>query len=242
MRISEYFEKQIDSCADIVDKFFLRDKYYKELFSKKPIFGYFNAKHKESFRLLTGARLIEHTIPKELEKLYALSSFSDELMHKLCLICSKYLFPHIKNKAISHNIPLFELDSRWGMLDVTKYMNDGSKIGLNCDEHYDPGLLSIHYRSTQPGLQLKNEYGKWINPPSDKNVVIIWAGDVATKINPEIKHGVHRVAKTPSKIPRIAMWYEICTKDQEHTELIYSNRKKLEKKEHETGIPISKSR
>src|SRR5690606_10543256 len=129
--------------------------------------------------------------------------------------CSKYLFPNIKNDGSKNQIPLFFKDNKWGMLDITKYMNDNSKIGMNCDEHYDPGLLSIHYRSTQPGLQLKDEYGRWINPPSDKRITIIWAGDIATKINPLIKHGHHRVLNLNSNKPRIALWYEICTSKQE---------------------------
>lgn len=259
VRVSDYLVKQIDLCTNSIDEFLNQTTKYKESFGKKPIFGYFNAKHKESFRILTGKRLIEHKYPNNFDKIISLAKFSDSLMYRLSLICSKHLFPIKTNSAIlakSHRIPLFEanFNERWGMLDATKYFNNNSKSGLtpksskpegkrlNCDEHYDPGFLSIHYRSTQPGLQLKNEYGKWINPPNDKNVAIIWAGDAATKINPNIKHGFHRVVAGKSNVPRIALWYEICTRDQEHKELMYEDKKKLENKEHETGIPISKTR
>jgi isopenicillin N synthase-like dioxygenase len=242
VRMTPYMESQISACTNTINNFFMKDIKHKSMFKKAPIFGYFNAKHKESFRLLTGRRLDEHIYPYNFEKIEALARFSDEIMYRLCILCSPYLFPDIKHKALVHNISLFDPLEKWGMLDMTIYKNDGSKKGLNCDEHYDPGLLSIHYRSTQPGLQLKNENNKWINPPSDKNIVIIWAGDVATKINPKIKRGVHRVLNTNSRLPRIALWYEICTKEQEHTELMNVATKKLAVKEHQTGIPISKSR
>jgi hypothetical protein len=242
VRLSDHLAKQIDICTKQINAFFIAQNSYKKSFIKPPVFGYFNAKHKESFRLLTGHRLKEQKTPRNFEKVISLSKFSDELMHRICLMCSKYLFPDIKGKAIKHNIPLFIPGQRWGMLDATKYINNGSKTGLNCAEHYDPGLLSIHYRSTQPGLQLKNEHGKWINPPFEKNIAIIWAGDVATKINPEIKHGLHRVMGSKSNVPRLALWYEVCTKEQEHTELVGKiPNKKLEDLEHNTGIPISKS-
>lgn len=161
-------------------------------------------------------------------------------MQRLCLLCSRHLFPDITQNAKEYHIPLFNKNTQWGMLDTTKYLNDGSKKGLNCDPHYDPGLLSIHYRSTQPGLQLKNEHGRWIIPPDDKSIAIIWTGHVAIKINPSLKPGVHRVVNSETKKPRIALWYEICTEGQLHDELKNVPTKKLAKKEHETGIPISK--
>lgn len=246
VRLQKDVVKKIDDCVATIDDFFSSGVLYKERFSKEPIFGYMNAIHKESFRMITGDRLSEHNFPKGFESVVEFAKFSDGLMYKLSILCSKFLFPKIITSAKIHSIPLFDANNSWGMLDTTKYQNDGSKIGMNCDEHYDPGLLSIHYRSTQPGLQLKNEYGKWVNPPLDKSIAIVWAGEVATVINPKIKHGVHRVINNSTKTnknPRIALWYEICTSYQEHVELIgKSKRESLVEKEHSTGIPISKTR
>lgn len=122
---------------------------------------------------------------------------------------------------------------------MTKYYNNGSRKELNCEEHIDPGLLSLHLKSTQPGLQLKDEYGNWIDCLNNKDIAIIWTGDMACKINPEIHPGIHRVINIDN-MPRIGMWYEICIKEQEHKELI--DNKKPKEFERKTGIPFSKSR
>lgn len=162
-------------------------------------------------------------------------------MFRLTLACN--LFPDIITQSKKYSIPLFDYQKPWGMFDITKYYNDGTRKTLNCEPHFDPGLLSLHLRSTEPGLQLQDENGNWINPPNNPKVGIIWAGDVATKINPQIKHGVHRVQNLPDSIgkPRIAIWHEICTKAQEHTELIETKKESLSYDEGVTGIPTSKS-
>jgi isopenicillin N synthase-like dioxygenase len=236
--------QKIDKCVTIIEDFFLQNINYKKHFFKKPIFGYFNANHKESIRFLTGIRLEEHIIPENFIPIINLIKLIDNIMFKLCMKSKKYLFPNIIEQAKIKKIPLFYSENYWGMFDFTKYNNlEQRRNGLNCNPHYDPGLLSIHLRSTQPGLQLKDENNKWIIPPNDKNIAIIWAGDIATKINPKIKHGVHRVVtnNSNSKIPRIALWHEICTEMQEHTELMHTKTIDLAKKEYSTGIPLSKS-
>lgn len=169
----------------------------------------------------------------------------DNIMYRIVTILKPYIFA---NKEITKNIPLLKEDNRWGMFDVAKYNNN--HLEMKCKEHFDPGLLSLSLRSTQPGLQLKNEYGEWIDPPHDKNIAILWTGDAAVKINPLLKHGIHRVInKSNIQIPRIAIWYEICTFQQEHRELlndkINKNMKDIKyipkKFESDTGIPFSKS-
>lgn len=241
VKLSPALINLIDTAVESVEEFFNYGSAFKKIYSKKPIFGYFDAKHKESFRLLTGQRLNEHLIPHNLDSVKMLVNKSDTMMWKLCRNVAPYLFPGIDQKLKQHNIPLFNTDKYWGMFDITKYKNDGSKTGLNCDAHYDPGLLSIHFRSTEPGLQVMNESGKWMVPPNDKSIGIIWAGDAATKINPQIKPGVHRVTNTGSPVPRIAMWYEVCTAQQEHREMMKTKTEELMESEHNTGIPLSKS-
>lgn len=243
VKLSLELVSQIDSCLKIIDNFFTSVPLeYKKLYAKPPIFGYFNVDHKESFRLLTGSRLDEQKIPKSFNEIKNLIHTVDQIMFALSLICSPILFPDIMKKSKELNIPLFNVKKQWAMFDFAKYYNDGSRSELNCKEHFDPGLLSISLRSTEPGLQLKDEFGKWIKTPEDKHIAIIWAGDAAHKLNPKIKHGIHRVVNSTTGRPRISMWHEICTAYQEHTELLDKD-KKLDayKFEGETGIPMSKS-
>ncbi len=162
------------------------------------------------------------------------------------------LFPNLIDKAKENalDIPLFNVKKRWGMFDVARYYRDsdglknlpGSAVGIDCQEHFDPGLLSISVRSTEPGLELKDEFGRWIPGPNSKKVGVIWAGNAATRINPQIKRCVHRVIcprlkpniqafnsnrnsmlcrlEADKLRPRVAIWHEICTADQEHKELM----------------------
>jgi isopenicillin N synthase-like dioxygenase len=233
----------IDQSVTEIKQFFDKSSELKSKFLKNPVFGYFDTTHKESFRFLTGQRLPEHRIPSTFKYIESVIHQADKIMFRLSLACAENLFPNIITQAKKHQIPLFDYQKPWGMFDITKYHNDGSRTRsgktLNCEAHFDPGLLSLHLRSTEPGLQLQDENGKWINPPTDPKVGIIWAGDIATKINPLIRHGVHRV-QTLGK-PRIAIWHEICTEAQEHKELIETKKEVLSYDEGLTGIPTSKS-
>lgn len=253
IRLSADYVKIIDSCMESMDTFFSKPLYYKEQYFKEPIFGYYGVDHKESFRLLTGMRLAEHKFPKELSQLKTLVNATDRVMYTLALRLSPTLFPNLLIDAKKLDIPLLNTKNQWGMFDIAKYHNSGLRTELNCKEHYDPGLLSLSLRSSQPGLQLRDEFNRWIKPPEDKNVAILWAGKAAVDMNRKIKPGVHRVVNPDNlgvRKPRIAMWHEICTSAQEHRELIkddkyYKDFKKMvmdpRKFESETGIPTSKS-
>lgn len=251
IRLNPELVNQIDECMSIIEKFFLQQTNYKKTFSKDAIFGYFGVDHKESIRFLTGTRLIEHKIPNDFGKITNLIKYLDRIMYSITLLSAPILFPNIISEAKKLDIPLIRTDNPWGMFDIAKYYNDGTRIAPNCAEHFDPGLLSLSLRSTEPGLQLKDENGKWIIPPNDKSIAIMWAGTAATKINPQIKPGVHKVVN-PINFgkPRISMWYEICTSAQEHTELLNpislttkSTSDKINpiKFESKTGIPMTKS-
>lgn len=233
----------VDRTVDEMNNFFTQDENYKNLYSKEPIFGYFSVPHKESYRLLTGSRMKEHRIPHNMMNTIKLAKKMDNLMLKISLGLAPTLFPDIIRDAKRYNITAFDAKNPWSMFDITKYHNNGTKKGLNCDPHTDPGLLSLHIKSTSPGLQLRDENGIWINPPSDDYVAILWTGDVAQQINPMIKPCYHRVLDSKNKnIPRMGIWYEICTKEQEHTELVAVDQNVKKSKESLTGISISKTR
>lgn len=240
VKLSPELVSQIDTCMKIMEAFFNLYIDRKKMFEKPPILGYFDVDHKESFRFLTGSRIDEQKMPKTFDEVKNFIHTIDQIMFALTLLCAPTLFPNIMEKTKELDIPLFNLKKQWAMFDVSKYYNDGTRSELNCKEHFDPGLLSISLRSTEPGLQLKDEFGKWIKAPEDKTIAIIWAGDAATKINPQIKHGVHRVINVLNK-PRITMWHETCTSAQEFPDLIYQKKVDPYKFEGDTGISMSKS-
>ena len=247
VELTDDLVNQIDISLKNSEIFFARDVKDKKTFFKEPIFGYSNVDHKESFRFLTGSRISEHKIPNNFAQIKNLIQTIDKIMYTIALLCSPMIFPNIIENSKKYNIPFFSMTKQWGMFDITKYHNDGKRKKINCEEHFDPGLLSMSIRSTEPGLQLKDENDKWINPPNNKKIAIIWTGDIAAKINPKIKRCIHRVinSSVPGK-PRIAIWHEICTANQEHTELLNSKVDVTKlisaiQFESNSGIPISKS-
>ena len=241
VRLPTDLVQKIDECVLLIEQFFSNSLYYKKSFYKKPIFGYFSVQHKESFRLLTGSRLNEQTMPHNFDKIKDLIQTNDQIAYIISTFLSPNLFPDLFEKAKKLNIPFFDMQKRWGMFDFARYHNDGFRKGLNCQEHFDPGLLSFHIRSTEVGLQLKDEFGKWIHVPTDKTLAVLWAGKAATQINPKIKPCIHRVDCALGK-SRISLWHEICTESQEHKELLKDTKQLIAKSyELKTGIPMTKS-
>lgn len=251
IRLTPQMVEQIDNCVKIIDGFFNKNINYKKGFEKEPIFGYYDVRHKESFRFLTGSRLDEQKLPDDFKPIKNLINKVDQIMHTMTLLCTPYIFKNIMSKAEELDIPMFNAKrSSWGMFDMVKYLNTGTRKELNCKEHIDPGLLSFSLRSTEPGLQLMDEYGKWIKPPHDSNIAILWTGDAATKINPKIKPGYHRVvnpeplnfSNSNKPKPRISMWHEICCASQERLDLLKKDGiLKSKNYQSTTGLPSYKS-
>ena len=237
VRLPQELVSKIDECMLLIEDFFNNNLNYKNSYFKEPIFGYFGVSHKESFRLLTGARINEHKMPTNFNKIKDLVQTIDRLMYSISMSLSTKLFRNISATSKQHKIPFFDLYKPWGMLDFAHYHNTGLREGLNCDEHYDPGLLSFHLRSSEEGLQLKNEFGKWIKVPVDKTLAVLWTGKIASEINPKLKPCVHRVTNVSGK-PRLSLWHEICTEAQEHKELIKDKTQLAKSVETKTGIPI----
>ena len=239
VRLDPQLVSLIDQSTEFADKFFAQSPEYKSRFKKEPMFGYFGVEHKESFRLLTGHRLGEHTFPPESDAVAKLTKVLDKVMHDLTLRLAPELFPNLQSDPRARRIPLTgSVMHKWGMFDITKYHNRNPRI--NCNPHSDPGLLSLSVRSTAPGLQLRDELGRWTDAPTDKMVGILWAGAMANKLNPLIKPGVHQVIGFPRA--RLALWYEVCVLKQEHTELIGDKKGVSSAFESKTGVPMSKYR
>jgi hypothetical protein len=177
-------------------------------------------------------------LPNNFNNITSFIKLLDGLMRHISHLLSPTLFPFLKENAAIYDIPLLDSKFPWGMFDITKYHNDGTRKDINCFEHTDPGLLSLHLRSTESGLQLRDENKMWHSVLNTNNIAVLWTGDIANKINQQIKPCVHRVLNTNKS--RIALWYEICTKGQERKELLNKQREKFER-ENKTGIPPSKT-
>ena len=143
LRLTPELVEHIDICLKIIKNFFILNPQHKKKFFKPPIFGYFNVKHKESFRFLTGSRVNKQLLPGDFDELKNLITILDQIMYFFVLSSSPILFPNIMIKAKELDIPFFSMKKQWGMFDITKYYNDGMRTDLNCKEHFDPGKKKI---------------------------------------------------------------------------------------------------
>jgi len=107
----------------------------------------------------------------------------------------------------------------FAMLDIAYYthehhVSEGKEESVAA--HYDPGVLSINVFSSQKGLQFRTQSGAWVDIPTDKNVGVIWAGELATTIsNGKVKQGWHRVKCIKETPIRMSVWIEACTSAQD---------------------------
>jgi len=140
--------QQIDDCLIAANEFFAQNDNYKKGFFKEPIFGYYDVAHKESFRVLTGSRINEQKYPKQLSNMKPFVMSLDNMMYTITKHLSPIIFPNLERHADVLDIPLMKTRNRWGMFDIARYHNDGARQDINCQEHFDPGLLSFSFRST----------------------------------------------------------------------------------------------
>jgi len=92
----------------------------------------------------------------------------------------------------------------------------------------DPGLFSISFKSTCPGLKMyDNLSDTWINVPTD--CVVLWCGATAEELSyGTIKSGWHSVDLGSE--PRITMWYEVCVSDQIPDDILLNNGLRIREK------------
>jgi hypothetical protein len=172
--------------------------------------------------------------------------------------CGMYLF-NVSNYNSLANLPLLNpfsvedngrLDS-FGLFDIVKYhpanqfptQFEGTDSQVN--EHADPGLFSISFGSSAPGLEMFDPTTNvWYSVPND--VVVLWCGHAVTQVsNGTIKPGIHRVKAT--NYERVTAWYEVCTREQIPTgamqNIPYEVELELLKRlqEESTGVSMSKS-
>jgi len=219
-----------------VEHFFSLDEKTKQLHSGPFGFGYSSLDHKEGIRVLTGLRRWEfekhNLVPGDLIENFAkISTFLDELSLLLTLSLAKPFGIKPSSLAKLADIPV-AYGRHFGMLDMALYYNKqksanppppvGSSVNeVNCVPHYDPGLLSISFMSTNEGLQLLDpRTGEWISGPNNsvpdqRNIAVVWLGEAAVKVsNTPVKAGIHRVIYPQVAEHRLTMWYEMCTVTQ----------------------------
>lgn len=208
----------------------IKDKSLEYWKYSKGLYGLYSFNHKVGLRFLTGGELpTEGLIPESVqENMIKLSKMLDDSLIKITEAVSEQFFNCSTSElGVKGDLPLlYTSGSRFGMLDVTYYLNDvvdpverekKRYPEENCAEHYDPGLFSLSILQTAPGLQLKGEDGSWYEGPlRGTGLGVIWAGHAAQELsNGQIKSGVHRVVypKEPGT-PRMSLWAELCTRSQ----------------------------
>jgi hypothetical protein len=186
---------------------------YKARFAERSAYGYSApAEHKESYRVLTGRRLLSER-PAEFDWLAQFAADLDATVLTLLTRIGEKVFkkkPH--EVAQLADLPVsFLRESHFGMLDFVRYHNsedDPARVPLpeggggasvaevNCVPHYDPGLISVSFFSDRAGLQLLepvldasgHQVGeRWVDGPintieGQESLGVLWLGEAAVKL------------------------------------------------------------
>jgi len=242
--LPESLSSLITKCKPKLSKFFAlsaeeKDKYtIPSSRTKNDSYGYnISPEHKEGLRFLSGTKFDSKLVPSscdpELSKL--VSELDDAIINLTASISPTVFGLSIDELAQKYPLPLLNLKNKnkkkldekdektqsFGMIDVAYYLNKKPlESGLNCVAHTDPGLFSLNILNTQPGLQFQNHEKKWIDGPVDDKIGVLWTGDLAPIVSKEIPKCYHRVtfpsvSKGEVAPPRMSIWIELCTKDQE---------------------------
>eukprot|EP00026_Physarum_polycephalum_P009473 Phypoly_transcript_09598.p1 GENE.Phypoly_transcript_09598~~Phypoly_transcript_09598.p1 ORF type:complete len:417 (+),score=88.26 Phypoly_transcript_09598:96-1346(+) len=196
--------------------------------------GYSSVPHKESIHITTPDMMFADARPNPKE-IHEWCELWDEVSVAFIESIAPQVFS-CTQATLAHraDLPVAWSNQR-GMLDIAHYLNNKTatlshEIGfstedVNCVPHYDPGLLSISFLSTQEGLQLKDpQTDTWFagpvnTVPGQENLGVIWLGEAAvTASKGEFRAGVHRVVYPQTPVSRITAWYEMCTTDQVNEE------------------------
>jgi len=208
------------------------------------VFGYYRSEgHKEGLRLLTGGRLKKKWIPDSCPNVASLVTELDRTVVQLLTVISDTVFKVPFSHLQREDIPLIQ-DSKtgvsFGMLDVAYYTNEKHKVNsskMSVAPHYDPGVLSLNVLSSTKGLQVRDVSGAWIDCPTGGAVGVIWAGELAQTITKgRVKPGWHQVTYDGSS-PRLSIWIEACTKQQDLESTFHEINKMVAKKDIVLQLP-----
>lgn len=191
-----------------LEAFFARPLFEKKEQERNNFMGFNSTERKEGLRYLTGRKQVEDM--RHLPSLASVALEVDSILRGICLAtCNVF---EGGESALVKQCPLFSTRESFALLDVVRYNNSKDDGHLNCEAHFDPGLFSLSFLSTASGLELlgvSEGKGKWIAPPLQHNVGVVWAGQLASTLSGGlIRPGNHRVVK--GHIPRLTCWVEVC--------------------------------
>jgi hypothetical protein len=148
-------------------------------------------------------------IPTELHDLQLVVRTVDALLRGV-------VYAVLKVESIEKEFPLLSpLNGEcFSLFDAVRYANDAAlSRTYNCSPHFDPGLVSLSFMSTTPGLELLNCDAQFVAPPQQPNIGVLWLGEAAQRLSKsKFKAGIHQVI--PSNHPRLTCWSEVCTVEQ----------------------------
>lgn len=196
-----------------VEAWFARPLFQKKEYERKNFMGFNSTERKEGLRYFTGRKQMEDM--QHIPSLASVALEVDSILRGICLAtCDAF---EGGESALMKECPLFSTRESFALLDVVRYNNskdgDAEKNHLNCEAHFDPGLFSLSFLSTARGLELlgfSEGKEKWIAPPLQHNLGVVWAGKLASTLSGGlIKPGNHRVVK--GHVPRLTCWVEVCS-------------------------------
>lgn len=199
---------------------------------QSPVLGYVVAPHKESLRFLSGAKQLDEYqsqldpgLQEGLGGLFDASRAYEDLM---AVLTDRFAAPIFERDSLESLKQAAGLTDGFGMVDFAYYWNDDAhprseflkSTGLNCVDHYDPGLFTLSFISSAPGLQMFDyDSNTWVDMPvcdvgTEPTVGVLWTGGAAVGLSGgTIKPGKHRV-EFVAGAPRVAVWHEVCIQSQ----------------------------
>ena len=143
------------------------------------------------------------------------------------------------------SIPLSDMieDSQENLLRVIHYppLKDTNTHGaIRAQEHADINLITLLVAATEPGLQVKNINGKWIDIKCNPGELIINTGDMLQECSggyfPSTIHRVMNPSNKRKHIPRFSMPVFIHPSDEVKLSDKYTAKSYLEERLKEIGL------
>ena len=175
-----------------------------------------------------------------------------QLLYDFLLQMGEELLDWINDNSPAHvsknfTVPLSEMfeDSEENLLRIINYppLKDINTHGaIRAQEHEDINLITILVASTQPGLQVKNTKGKWINVQSNPGQLIINTGDMLQECSkgyfPSTVHRVVNPKEQNKHKARLSMPLFVHPSDNIVLSKKYTAKTYLEERLKEIGLKV----
>ena len=177
---------------------------------------------------------------------------STQLLYDFLLQIGEELLDWINDNSPGHvsknfTVPLSEMfeDSEENLLRIINYppLKDINTHGaIRAQEHEDINLITILVASTQPGLQVKDTRGKWINVKSNPGQLIINTGDMLQECSkgyfPSTVHRVINPKEEHKHKARLSMPLFVHPSDSIVLSEKYTAKSYLEERLKEIGLKV----